>query len=1127
MQRQALSYKDTELNERGSRSFKVRFVLRYLPFILLVAVFLTVFLAMISQRSIDSQQRLQLSQQFASQAENLRMLILGRRTTDLSAQLAMIAGQLDLISISISDPGLVCVASFTSSEQAENSVEVIYPLTFTNGVARTNPAVGGNWRVVFKAKTTPWQSFVDSLIAYQLLMLLIVALGSVIATFLAYDRMVGEPVEIMVSALKNQLESHNFQPVDYYESDDFAPVFRLFNDLLCLEQRKELQAAELLSQSGIVWFSFAPATDTFLFIGGGRGITWLNASLIQTTGDLFANIDSEFRISFRQKWQEFKNKLQSGNSGSDEFELKMHGSGEDYDEFAGEYWASMKVFWSGSPPEVCGILRDISHSRKREQELQNFADSFRLLYDNSPIGIWRCVCHLDKYDYMNRTMAGILGYNTVEEALHKIGKISRDVFFNPGERAFFLDEVKRRNQVVNLEIRFKKADGSMFWGAIFGRLYIHEKVQYCEGGLIDITDRKQLDEHLRRSEEFFRLGLETSGIVIAQIDTLSEQVHFKGAINGLFGPGVTELTTLKNIQRLIHPEDLGHFNSTLEKARRNTNNGAVDKVPVDFRICRIDSGQKMSVRWLSLMAMRGEPIAGTRQHILHGVLVDITHQKETEQKLSDAVDSAMAESRLKSEFFAGISHEVRTPLNAIVGFSELLAPIVEDPRARQYISSILASSKSLINILNSLLDLNRLEAGLVELVPEPVRLADMVVDFRQNYIADADKIGVALKTAVDNNVPDLLLLDELRVRQIISNLLNNALRFTNTGSISLSVSATISNSRQTADLTISVEDTGHGIHPDLLKEIFKPLSEHHLHRSASSGGVGLGLSICHHLVNLMGGKIIAKSEIQCGSRFDVILPDVKIMDASTGVPITRVGRQQYRFSGQKILVADDTASNRELMAEAMRGAGLQVICASDGAEAVRLAIQEKPELIFMDIRMPVKDGVEATRELKSMPGLAEIPVVAVTASTSAREEKELSGLFDNFVYKPVSLVRLFAEAARYLGLKNTREGVVQTLVMPPEAFEQLHEPWKLVDSIDNTYLPRLKELESGASTAQGTELAEALKTLSVRHSFNHLSIEAEKLASCLENSDKNGIENSRQRINQILQQVLSVYSRKK
>ncbi len=1128
MQRQAISFVDTDLTDRSVGSFKHRFLVGYLPFMLIVAGLLTVVLMLISYHSLIQQQKVLLTQKFSPHADRLQMLILGGKEAELPLQLQTIADQLGINKIEVHDQRNVCVASFSSGEVPLQVIDLVFPLSFKNG-----GAIDRQWHVSLQAPgISAFGDLLDSFMIYQLIILILITIASITAFFVAFDAMIGEPAQAVVLAMRNRLDGVDSSPVECPVNNELTPVVGFFNRLLAREDLKARQVDELLINSGTVWFSFSPDSETFTYNGSTAGISWLNASLIRTPGDLVGLANSSQRASFRQKWHEIKARLASEDNGSDVIEVKIHAAligGETGD--TSEKCLQVNLFWSGDNDkrQISGYFKDISLTRRHEEELQNFADNFRHLYENSPLGIWRCICQQDRYDYLNPAMAKLLGYASPEEAISSIGSISRDVFFNPGERSFFLDEVKKRDQVVNLELRFRRADGSVFWGAIFGRLYTFQGVQYCEGGLIDITERKLVDERLRCNEEFLRQGMESSGIVFGQFETVTDRLQFKGAVADLFGPVMSEVSILKNFQRLVHPEDLARINSWLERLRRCESLTAGDRAPVEFRICRVDNNQKVAIRWLSFTAIRLEAVADGRNRLIQSVFVDVTRQKEAEEKLSAAVETAVAESRLKSEFFAGISHEVRTPLNAIIGFSELLAPLTDDPRARHYVASILSSSRSLINILNSMLDLSRLEAGKVELIVEPVCISDLINDIKHSYSSDITGSGLEFKTSIGESVPASMLLDEFRIRQIITNLLSNSIRFTSSGFISLSVSAAVRNAGQTADLTISVQDTGQGIHSDDLKELFKPLAEKKLQRPPHSGGTGLGLIICHHLVELMGGKIKVKSEIQCGSRFDVILKDVRVAQPeASAVTSGKVGRQNYRFDGQKILVADDTASNRELMAEAMRGAGLQVICASDGEEAVRFAVQEKPELIFMDIRMPVKDGIAATRELKSLPGMAKIPVIAVTASTSAREQKELVELFDNFIYKPVSLVRLFAEAARYLKHGTGKEEViapVQHLVMPPEAFEQLHEPWKLVDSISNTWLPRLKELEGAVSIEDAARLADSLKTLSVRHSFNHLTIEAENLNSCLQKYDMTGIDNSRRRIGQIFNQVLTVYAR--
>ncbi len=1112
------------VNERPFRSFKMRYLTWFLPAMILVAGFLTIVLIWFAQGGLTQQHRQHLLQRFERHGEYLRMIILAGSNHELLPVLQTAAGQLDLAEIKIADGSGQIVASYSDVALVVTGLEIEIPL-IVQGESRKDE----QWKIFLKARPNPYAPLIDSFMFYQLIILVVIAIGSITATFLAFDNMVSRPLQSLKNAMWGFLDGREHCLVDFYESDEIGEVCSLFNDLATEAKLDAEKRNDFSRQSGMLGFFYDVSADTFDATGNLPDVPEIDFTVIKTPADLFLRVHPERRGPVKQAWYDLKDKIVANDNGREEIDLKIYNANEDCNGIVDEKWLRMVVFWKSSNGvrDVSGILRDISLIRQRELELKKLADSFRQIYENSPIGIWRCICNNDKYHYMNHSMARILGYSSPEEAMEKVQSISRDVFFNPGERTFFLDEVKKRDQVGNFELRLRRADGSVFWGALFGRLYTDQNIQYCEGGLIDVTERKQLDEQLRSNEEFLRQGLEASGLVLWQLEPVSGRLQLKGAIPYLLGSGIPEMTTLRVFQRLIHPEDLSKFITGIDRLRRGEGVQGSDRSHLEFRICKVDSEQKVEIRWLTVSAVRSEILIGGRQGLVHGVFVDMTNQKESEQRMGNAVEQAKIESRQKSEFFAGVSHEVRTPLNAIIGFSELLAPMIENTKGQHYLSSILSSSRSLINVLNSMLDLSRLETKKVELVLEPVRFCDLIADIRQNFTAEAERRGLEFKTTIDESVPVSLLMDEFRIRQIITSLLSNSFRFTAAGSVQLSVSAPSRQGRQSVDLLISVQDTGQGIHSDDLSDLFKPFNQKNAYHKAPGGGVGLGLAICQQLVELMGGRIKVKSEIQCGSRFDVILRNIQIADLTKQEPVVRSDRQQYRFDGQKILVADDTASNRELIAEAMRSAGLQVICAADGEEAVQLALQEKPELIFMDIRMPRKDGVAAVKELRSIPEIARVPVVAVTASASAREQKNLAELFDGFIYKPVSLIRLFAEAAKYLRNIAKEESVstAQKALVSPEAFEQLSEPWKLVDSIGNIFVPRLKELDGAIAIENVVKLADSLKTLSVRHSFNSLTIEADRLNSFAEKFDLDGIDNSKKRINQIFSQVLTVYSR--
>ncbi len=1112
-------------NARGFRSLKLRFISWYLPAALLLAVILTISLVWFSHSSYVSRQKSHVLERFSRHGEYLRMAIFSKNFHEVSSYLEKVSGQLDLSEVVVYDGSGQAVASFSQGPTAPVFSELRVPLLVQENPARAEET----WVVAMKINPGPFVGLIDSFMFYQLMILAALVVFSVAGTFFAFDSMVLRPLQSLNHAMREMAGSGNSNFAGVIENDEIGETCCIFNEL-AKERAEEARQVHIFSmQAGIVCFKYDPTTDSFEFSGRLPEGLDFDVSLLKSSQELFAMVHPDTRGECKQSWYDLKERFRSEASGHFETDLKLYNPKDEFTGATEEKWLRMIVDWQtdGGLCRVRGILKDVSQMRQREYQLKSQAESFRMIYENSPIGIWRCVCNRDSYYYMNHAMARILGYKSPEEALEKIQSISRDVFFNPGERAFFLDEVKKRDQVGNFELRLRRADGTVFWGALFGRLFTDHNVQYCEGGLIDITERKHLDEQLRSNEEFLRQGLEASGMVLWQLDPVNGRMHLKGALCELLGSGITETTSLKVLQRLIHPEDLARFGAGIDRLRRSENIQGNDHSPLEFRICKVDETRKVEIRWLAISAVRSEILSGGRQGHINGVFFDITAQKEAEIRLNRAVDAARAESRQKSEFFAGVSHEVRTPLNAIIGFSELLLPMIENSKGQHFMNSILSSSRSLINVLNSMLDLSRLEAGKVELVLEPVRIRDLIADIRQNHLADAERHNLEFKVNLTGDVPQTLLLDEFRVRQVLSNLLSNSFRYTVSGSVSLSVAATVKQSQQSVDLSISVNDTGQGIHPDDLADIFKPFSQKNSFQKSHGSGAGLGLSICRHLVELMGGRIKVKSEIQCGSRFEILLRDVKIASSEAGAVSPGIERQHYSFDGQKILVADDTASNRELMAEAMRGSGLEVVCASDGEEAIQLAIKEQPELIFMDIRMPRKDGVAAVKELRAIPAFSGVPVVAVTASASAREHRELNELFDGFIYKPVSLLRLLSEAAKHLKhrVKEETAGKARQMMMSAESFEQLSDPWSLVESISRDYLPALKEFDGAVAVEKVSLLAESLKALALKHSCNLLAIEAERLRAAVGKFDLAGIDDARRHIGTIFEQILKLYQR--
>jgi signal transduction histidine kinase/CheY-like chemotaxis protein len=391
---------------------------------------------------------------------------------------------------------------------------------------------------------------------------------------------------------------------------------------------------------------------------------------------------------------------------------------------------------------------------------------------------------------------------------------------------------------------------------------------------------------------------------------------------------------------------------------------------------------------------------------------------ERENELLNARILAERESREKSTFLANMSHEIRTPMNAILGFSELLYGEVREPKQRGYIQSIRASATSLLQVINDLLDMSKVEAGMVKLRPEPTDPREICDFIKVVFAGAATRRGIRLDCHVSDDLPRALLLDRGRLRQILVNLVSNAVKFTDKGTIDVTVTweKQPDNTGSRITLIIEVQDTGVGIPKDRIEAIFKPFVQAGTHQDKERGGTGLGLSIVRQLVQLMGGTVTVASVVGQGSVFHLRFPNVpvsvRLPAAEQSEPGTAPNFNELRAS--RILVVDDNETNRRLLAGMFAGSHHQVDFGRDGREAVQKCGTFHPAIVLLDIRMPEMNGYEAVGEIRKVPGMELIPVIAVTASSLADENDALEEQFNAHLRKPFSRRQLFNELAHFL-----------------------------------------------------------------------------------------------------------------
>jgi signal transduction histidine kinase/CheY-like chemotaxis protein len=396
--------------------------------------------------------------------------------------------------------------------------------------------------------------------------------------------------------------------------------------------------------------------------------------------------------------------------------------------------------------------------------------------------------------------------------------------------------------------------------------------------------------------------------------------------------------------------------------------------------------------------------------------------EERARELTEAKEKAEESDRLKSSFLANLSHEIRTPLNAILGFSSLLGDSSLDAaERREYNRIIRSSSNTLLDLISDILDISRIEAGQMELVPGPVSLEGLISDIKGIYdlFARREDIGwnktVEFRIKMDERMKHLhILADKLRLEQVLSNLLSNALKFTHKGFVELGCSIT----GEPAMLTFYVKDTGIGIKEEHQKVIFERFRKLEDDKTRLQRGTGLGLSISARLVNLMGGNLSLISKEDEGSVFTFAVPLVLTSETRVEPQKPALSNQVPDLQDSLILVAEDDFSNYQYMEKLLKKANARVLHATNGLEVLKmLEVHSDIRLIFMDIKMPEMDGIETLVEMKRRN--IHIPVIAQTAYVLADEVVKLKNEgFHDYIAKPIPMEDLYILVHKYTGVPN-------------------------------------------------------------------------------------------------------------
>ncbi len=428
---------------------------------------------------------------------------------------------------------------------------------------------------------------------------------------------------------------------------------------------------------------------------------------------------------------------------------------------------------------------------------------------------------------------------------------------------------------------------------------------------------------------------------------------------------------------------------------------------------------------LAQIQSRDEKLREYREHLEEQVASRTIELRQANKMLQSAKDAAESANRAKSEFLANMSHEIRTPLNTVLGFSDLLRSLITDESQKSYLAAIISSGKGLLSLINGILDLSKIEAGKMDLQYEAVNPHAIFEEVRNIFALQAFEKKIDFSVVLDSEIPDCLMLDEVRLKQILFNLIGNAVKFTEQGYVRI----TVKKGEETEDpsdipLTISVEDTGIGIPEQFHDEIFEAFRQKDGQSTKQFGGTGLGLSITKRLVEMMGGTISVHSENNRGSRFDIFIPHVKVTEAEHPAEFgDTFDPETIRFNEATVLIADTIASNRSLIKAFLHQTPLVLIEANNGETATNMARECKPDVILMDRRISGEIGPDATANICLIDEACRIPIIAMTAAGAKGEKEALTAKgFSGYLTKPLQKAALFKELSRFLPHHTLQRG---------------------------------------------------------------------------------------------------------
>jgi PAS domain S-box-containing protein len=666
---------------------------------------------------------------------------------------------------------------------------------------------------------------------------------------------------------------------------------------------------------------------------------------------------------------------------------------------------------AGEVAGMFGISRDITEQHRQEAALRESEERFRDLANIATIVVFVSDVRQGS-TWFNQTYLDFTG----RKVAHEIGFAWADAV-HPDDRQRCIASVSdaiQRKVAYTLDYRARRHDGQYRWILNQGipRFDTDGRLIGYAGSAIDITERKEAEAAVQESELRLRDITASMGEWVWEIDEHAVFTFSSAKGAELFGDVIG-----KSPFDFMRPDEAERLRSQVEQL-------AATKQPIKDLESRKVTRNGDTIWLLS----NGVPILHADGQLkgYRGVDKDITSRKAAEQELIAARNAADTANRVKSEFLANMSHEIRTPLNGILGYVQLLELEQLAPSQREYLAAIATSGKNLSELINDIIDMSKIEADRVTLEQTEFTMRDCIRSAVAMQHVRLVQKGLKLQLQVADDVPAMLVGDELRVKQIVLNILSNAVKFTERGTITIAV--TLRERRETAALVeIAVTDTGVGMSALVADAVFEPFVQADSSITRRYGGSGLGLSICRRLAELMGGRIELESKEGVGSTFRVLLPFGVAGQTSEPTGAEREVRSGPHAGGisapaTSVLLVEDNEMNQRFGMTLLKTLGFSATLAADGEAALAALARDRYDVVLMDIQMPVMDGRKALRLLREREAAAgaHTPIIAVTAfALKGDAERFLAEGFDGYLSKPLLIQSVVATIQRVVQATGT------------------------------------------------------------------------------------------------------------